>query len=179
MIATRLAWLTLAVLVVAGSSACGDNLTPAVSEAKVAPERAFELGARRVTVIVPAGWDALDQGKQKRFRKGEVEIVLQNLGSATPPLPDLDALINWGLAAVGHDQRRDVKSRRAVTVDGREAVDIETWNRLDHTWPLRMLFVRVDDDLLALHTTRLADDGTVRAFESIRDSLHFAVSTRR
>jgi hypothetical protein len=52
-------------------------------------------------------------------------------------------------------------------------MDIETWNRLDHTWPQRLVFVRVDDDVLALQTTRLADTDTVKAFESIRDSLHF------
>lgn len=189
MTARRLAWPALALLVVAGSSACGDNVTPAASEAKVSPEREFELGGHRVKVAVPAGWDALDQGRQKRFRKGEVEIVLQNLGPSTslgsgprtPPSRDanLEELVDWGLAAVGHNERRDVKSRRAITIDGREAMDVETWQRLDHSWPLRMLFVRVDDDLLALHTTRLADDGTVKAFESIRDSLHFAVSTRR
>ncbi len=51
---------------------------------------------------MPAGWEALDQGKQKRFRKGEFEIVLQNLGPRTPPPRDLDELIDWGLAEVGH-----------------------------------------------------------------------------
>ena len=148
----------------------------------------FEFGALRVQVIVPAGWEALDQGKQKHFRKGELEIVLQSLGPTTPRRPAasppreltasegaayLDALIEWGLQAVGHDRRREVRSRRPVTLDGREAIDIETWNRLDHTNPQRIFFVREADDLLALHTTGMARQDTLAAFAAIRDSLHF------
>jgi len=44
------------------SSACArENAKAALKE--------FEFGPRRVQVAVPAGWEALDQGKQKRFRK--------------------------------------------------------------------------------------------------------------
>ena len=156
--------------VVAASSACvRDNATPAAT-------KEFELGAHRVQVTVPTGWDALDQGKQKRFRKGEFEIVLQNLGSRTPPPRDEDELVDWGLAEVGQDQRREVKSRRVVTLDGREAIDIETWNRLDHTNPQRIFFVKDDSDLLALHTAGMAFEDSLAAFAAIRDSLHFAKS---
>lgn len=165
--------LTIAVILVASSGCARENATPAP-----AGGRELEFGARRVQVTVPAGWEALDQGRQKRFRKGEFEIVLENLGPPTPPPRDPDALLDWGLAAVGHDQRREVKSRRAVTIDGREAVDIETWNRLDHTNPRRIVFVRDEDDLLALHTPRMVFADSLAAFEAIRDSLHF-VSARR
>jgi hypothetical protein len=103
----------------------------------------FELGAHRVQVTVPAAGKRSIRASRSAFRKGEFEIVLQNLGPATPPPRDPDALIDWGLAAVeagvGHDQRREVRWRRKVTIDGREAVDIETWNRLDHTNPQRNL----------------------------------------
>jgi hypothetical protein len=159
--------LMLALL--AGSACARSSAPPAPKE--------FELGAHRVQVIVPAGWEALDQGKQKRFRKGEFEIVLQNVGSPKPPPRDLDELVDWGLvqlgAGVGHDQRRELKSRRTVMLDGREAVDIETWNRLDHTNPQRIFFVDDDGELLALHTERMAFEDTLAAFDAIRDSLHF------
>ena len=130
----------------------------------------FELGRHRVQVSAPAGWEVLDQGAQKRFRKGESEIVLQNLGKTA-----------WddGLASLQDNQRREVKSRTAMTIDTHEAMDVETWNRLDHTWPQRLLLVRADDDLLALQTTRMADADTLSAFESIRDSLHLTSSVRR
>ena len=162
--------LAVLLLVAAVASACTrENPKPAPKE--------FELGAHRVQVTVPPGWEALDQGKQKRFRKGELEIVLQNLGPATPPPLDPDALIDWGLAAVdagvGHDQRREVRWRRKVTIDGREAVDIETWNRLDHTNPQRIFFVSEDGDLLVLQTVGMALGDSQAAFEAIRNSLHF------
>jgi hypothetical protein len=179
MIATRhtvtdMTRLSLGVLLLALPACARDVPNPVPYE--------FEFGAHRVEVTAPAGWEALDQGKQKRIRKGEQEIVLQNLGPATPPPRDLDELMEWGLAAVdaevGHDQRREVKSRRTVTIDGRDAVDVETWNRLDHTNPQRILFVRNDGDLLALHTAGMALDDTLAAFDAIRGSLHF-VSGRR
>ncbi len=132
-------------------------------------------------VTVPTGWEALDQGKQKRFRKGESEIVLEDLGPATPPARDPDALIDWGLAevgaGVGHDQRREVKSRRTFTLDGREAVDIETWNRLDHTNPQRLLLVNDDGELLALHTEGMAFEDSLAAFEAILASIKFPSQT--
>ena len=161
-------------LVSVWSACAGTTTTPAPKE--------FELGAHRVQVTVPAGWEALDQGKQKRFRKGEFEIVLQNLGTRTPPPRDLDELIEWGLAAVGadvgRDRRHELKSRRTVMLEGREAVDIETWQRLDHTNPQRIFFVDDDGELLALHTERMALADSLAAFNTIRDSLHF-MSARR
>ena len=161
-------------LALAAASACAQETPPPIP-------KELELGAHRVQVMLPTGWEALDQGNQKRFRRGEFEIVLQFLGPATPPPRDLDALFDWGLAAVGQavgrDQRREEKSRRAVTLDGREAVDIETWQRLDHTNPQRIFFVKDEGDLLALHTVGMAFKDSLAAFDALRDSLHF-VSAR-
>ena len=172
----RMTELVLAlVLMMAASWSCARE--------KAAPvPKQFDLGSHRVQVIVPVGWEALDQGRQKRFRKGEFHIVLQNLGPPTPPHRDLDALHDWGLAEVGaeigHDDRREMKSRRAVTVDGREAFDIEIWNRLDHTNPQRIFLVIDDGDLLALHTERMAFEDSMAAFDAIRASFHFANAPR-
>ena len=168
----RWTWLTLALILMAfASSSCArEKAAPAPKE--------LELGTRRVQVSVPAGWETLDQGRQKRFRKGEFEIVLQNLGPRVPPARDLDQLVDWGLAAVGHNERRDMKSRREVTVDGREAIDIETWNRLDHTNPQRIFFVIDDGEVIALHTERMALEDSLAAFDALRDSLHVMSAQR-
>ena len=153
----------LLIVTVAAASACAPREAPAV-------QKELELGPHRLQVSAPAGWDVLDQGAQKRFRKGEADIVLQNLGK-----------VDWepALASLQDDRRREVKSRRTLTIDNHDAIDIETWNRLDHSWPQRLLFIRADDDLLAIHTTRMADADTVKAFESIRESLHLPASVRR
>ena len=157
-------------LLVAAPACTGGNATPAPKE--------LVFGAHRVQVTVPTGWEALDLGTQKRFRKGEFEIVLQNLGPRTPPPRDLDELIDWGLAQVGHNQRREEKSRRAVMLDGREGMDVETWHRLDHSNPQRIFFVEDDGDLLALHTVGMAFEDSLAAFGVIRDSLHFVSALR-
>jgi len=217
--------------------------------------RTFELGPHRGQLRVPAGWAALDHGRQWRLRKGEAELVLQDLGAAGPsgirreverardlwrvghveearwrlrnvsvprelfptavereafwsawsaflgdrttvvpyalvdpvfsdvlarvealPPPDLPALADAGLKALGHDQRRDVKSRQALKVGGRDALDVETWNRLSHANPQRFLFIAHDGYLLTLYTARQADAEALTAFVSVRDSLHFAVA---
>ena len=162
MIARRTAWL--AVAAVALSAACGAD-TPVLAL------RELDLGPHHIQVSVPEGWEFLDQGAQKRFRKGESEVVMENLGKA-----DLEAS---ALKMIGDDERREVKVRRPLTIDGHQAVAIETWSRLDHTWPERLLFVGVDDDVIALHTERLVDDSVAKAFESIQGSLHFGASVRR
>ena len=162
--------LRVLAVVLATASSCAREQPKPVS-------REFELGAHRVQLTVPTGWESLDQGKQKRFRKGELEIVLQNLGPATPPPRDPVALGDWVLAeldaGVGHDQRREVRWRRTMTIDGRDAMDIETWNRLDHTTPQRVFFVADDGDLLALETVGMAFADSMAAFEAIRNSIHF------
>jgi hypothetical protein len=232
--------------VVATSSAC------ARLDAPPAIQKEFEFGSRRVTMMAPGGWDVLDQGRQKRFRNGESEVVLEVIGPvsaagvrheverardlwkagrvdesqlriknlrtppelfaaateassynrtratlallpdsspfdraepafegllaaiAVMPLRDLASLVDSGLRDVDQDERRrEVKSRERRTIDGREAMDIQTWSRLDHTFPQRLLFIYDDGDLLVLHTPRLADEQTASAFEAIRDSFHF------
>ena len=237
--------LIAAALVIA--SACGNR----DARAGLAADKEFEFAAHRVRAAVPGNWSVLDQGRQKRLRNGESEIVLENLGPADPdgvrreverardlwkagqsgeaqlalnnlhapaelfptaednrayqvvrarlavyreerpfetvaadfvellgrvselPARTADQLAEWGLTQLGHDQRRDVKSRRTLTVDGHDAVEIETWSRLDHTYPQRFLFVADSGDLLALHTPREADAASAKVFESVSDSLHF------
>lgn len=165
MVASDFRIWALAFTLAAASACSGDKTSSTPKE--------FDLGAHPVQAIVPAGWEALDQGRQKRFRKGEFEIVLQNLGSPKSPPRTLDEFIDWGLTEVGHNERREVKSRRTIMLDGREAVNVETWNRLDHTNPQRFFFVDDEGELLALHTERMAFSDSLAAFDAIRDSLHF------
>ena len=240
--------VVLAAILIVAPSCARHDAPPEAPRAR----RSFELGAHSVQVDVPPDWDVLDQGSQKRFRKGELELVLQDLGPATPqgvqreverarelwqadragearlrlsntrlppdlfptaatrqafqsawhavvqsagaapfdevepafdemlirlaavPPRDLGEIADEGLAALGHDQRRDVKSRRAMTLDARDAVDLETWNRLSHTNPQRFIFLVNEGDLLVLYTSREGGAELVQAFASIRDSLHFA-----
>ena len=103
-------------------------------------------------VIVRDGWEFIDQGQQKKFRKGEFEIVLRNLGSVKSESRDPDGLIDWALTEIDYDRNRRN--------------------------PHRYLFVRDAEEVLALHTTRMAFADTLQAFDAIRQSVHF-VSERR
>jgi hypothetical protein len=136
-------------------------------------EKRLDFGAHRLQVVVPAGWEALDQGRQKRFRKGERQIVLQNLGAPTPPARDLNELIEWGLASVGSNERREIKTRQITAIDGRAAVDIETWSRLDHSYPQKITFVKDGDEVFAVTTEGMAFEDSLTAFDVIRSSIHF------
>ncbi len=98
-------------------------------------------------------------------------VILANID--VMPARPLPLLVDAGLAELGHDQRRDVKARRPMTVDGHEALDVETWNRLSHQNPERLMFVENDGYLLVLRTGQSADRETVRAFESVLDRLQF------
>jgi hypothetical protein len=48
------------------------------------PARAFQIGKHRIEVMVPAGWQALDQGRQLVFRNGETTLIFTDLGAVRP-----------------------------------------------------------------------------------------------
>ncbi len=44
----------------------------------------LEIGAHRGTLVVPPGWNVVNQGEKWEVRKGEASIVLHDLGPASP-----------------------------------------------------------------------------------------------
>lgn len=48
------------------------------------PARTFQVGVHRIEVMVPAGWQALDQGRQLTFRNGETTLIFIDLGAVRP-----------------------------------------------------------------------------------------------
>jgi len=45
--------------------------------------RALEVGRHRLQLVVPAGWEHLDHGREHLFRRGDNELSLADLGVAT------------------------------------------------------------------------------------------------
>lgn len=43
-----------------------------------------EVGRHRLKLVPPRGWEHLDHGRQQLFRNGEAELLLEDLGPATP-----------------------------------------------------------------------------------------------
>jgi hypothetical protein len=72
----RVAWLRLATLaLVAGCAPLGCGRPFA---------RNLEVGAHRVRMVPPVGWEVLEHGRQDYFRIGETQLSLTDLGPATP-----------------------------------------------------------------------------------------------
>jgi hypothetical protein len=140
----------------------------------------MDFGAYRLQFFVPEGWELIDHGKQKRFRRGEFEIVLERLD----PQPDKPGVsgdpADRALAAIDHDdKRREVKSKNVTTLDGREALEIETWYRLDHSNPHKLVVFVYGKDLFVLSTVRYATGEMLKAFDAIRGSFHFVTDPRQ
>ncbi|HEU4887101.1 MAG TPA: hypothetical protein VFV49_04380 [Thermoanaerobaculia bacterium] len=90
---------------------------------------------------------------------------------ATQPAP-LNRIVDDALPRLGHDQRREVKSREATEVAGREVMVVETWMTLTHADP-RCLLVAVNAGrVLALRCDRCEGEA-FDAFERLAASLQF------
>lgn len=90
--------------------------------------------------------------------------------------------LNWivddALPRLGHDQRREVKSRQPTEVNGREVMVVETWMSLTHGDP-RCLLVAVNAGrVLALRCDRCEGEA-FDAFERLAASLQFPSAAPR
>jgi hypothetical protein len=192
--------------------------------------------------MVPAGWQALDQGRQLVFRNGESTLIFNDLGAVRPegfrdtaaaaqelwrsgrddeartrlreleqrtvlPVPSaprgtayadvaldfdrlfaaieemkpapIDKIVDDALPRLGHDQfRREVKSRQATRVDGREAMEVETWMTLTHSDPRCLLLIVNEGRALAVRCDR-CDGDMAKIFDDVTVSLHFAAESRK
>jgi len=120
-------------------------------------------------------------------------------GLETSPAPSFAAVVDWAVpqfdglrhtqgrhtsggnyegqrydALAGrHDaRRRDIVSTTTRTVNGREAIEIETRENLTHTGRRRMTFVAHGDRVLVIASTP-AEGRSFAAYEGVRDSLVF------
>jgi len=78
---------------------------------------------------------------------------------------------NDELAGRPDAQRRDIVWRKTVSVDGRDAEEIETWGNLTHALPRRMLFVVSDEHLIVITSEIGGGEHSLHAYETIRPSV--------
>jgi hypothetical protein len=67
---------------------------------------------------------------------------------------EFEDLVDRALVQLGHDQRRDIASRKRVTLEGREFLVVDTWDRLSHDYRRRHAFVINQGHLLVVWTKR-------------------------
>lgn len=95
-----------------------------------APAVTLAVGAHRVRLVPPRGWEHLDHGRAQLFRNGETELRLEDLGAATPHAlaGDIRAARATWLAG----RRRDALARMRA-LDG-PALAFLAWQRRADFW---------------------------------------------
>ena len=73
-------------------------------------------------------------------------------------------------------EQRDEASRTRLTVGGKDAVLVETWDRLSHNWPRRFLFVWSGQDFVVLYTMAGTVEEAEPVFKAFAASFAFADS---
>jgi len=124
-----------------------------------------------------AAWSEVsDESADPRSVDAGFEHILANAAALKSADPETiaDAL----LESEDRDQRREVATRRRRTVDGREAVVLDTWQRSTHTSRERLAFVFDDGAVIAVRTQPSAFAVTAFAsravaFEQVLLSLRF------
>ena len=114
-----------------------------------------------------------------RFRTGqstaEVEASFDTLLAEVDRLstPDLMSLATASLAGFDHGPRRDVEREELRNVDGRQAGQVITWQRLTHDHRRWHLWIVNRGHLLVIRTTLGRDRVLGPAFETVVGSLRF------
>jgi hypothetical protein len=139
------------------------------------PDEAFETKEQR-----EAYWSAWHQvsAAPEDVRLGEVEVAFDTLLARTAALSgsDFDTTVRWGLAKIEDEKRRAVGQRRPLSIGGRQAVVLDTWERTSHGYPKRVAMVWNEGRLLSLVTDRGLFEETGPVFDSTLASLSFAAT---
>jgi hypothetical protein len=97
---------------------------------------------------------------------------------ATKPA-SIESIVDDALPRLGHDEsRREVKSRQTTSVDGREAMSVETWMTLTHSDRRCLLLIVNAGRALAIRCDR-CEGAAADAFQDVTVSLHFADASRK
>lgn len=148
-------WLiALTIFLVAG---CGTDTSDRVD---------LRVGEHSISVAIPDGWEHLDYGEHHLLRKELAAIAIREIGGG----PDS------GPGRLGENEQRDVASRTEIQVGGRNAVVIDTWDRLSHQWRKRFCFFRAGEPLIAIFTMHGEFEAMEPAFEALLASVVIADS---
>ncbi len=138
--------------------------------------QAIQVGAHRVRLLTPAGWEHLDHGRWQIFRRGEMQITLADFGPAVldslAPRADSAAFVlERVLDSSDPSRRREIKRQAHRMVDGVDWLEVETWDRVSHL-SVRKLAVADDaGELLLLRMERGSAAVMAEAYETILSSI--------
>ena len=124
-------------------------------------------------------WSAIDRsldlcrtGRSTADVEASLDAILAEADRRSEP--DLSSLASASLAAFDHGPRRDIEREERRVLDGREARQIVTWQRLTHDHRRWHLCVVDRGHLLVIRTTSGSDAALGPAFDTVVRSLTFA-----
>jgi hypothetical protein len=136
----------------------------------------LEVGAHRISVIRPRGFEVVAQDAGHLFRNGPVLVELEDLGQPGDALEDgapPEAWEPWAMSWLETSEQRAVARRGTLEVQGRTAHVVETWDSLTHELRRRFAFVVDRGSLLVLHTRGGDFERSSAAFDRMLGSLEF------
>ena len=139
---------------------CGDQPQPTP----------LQVGTHRISVVLPEGWEHLDYGDEHQLRREFARISLVDMGRSGG---DIEVGADRALRNLREDERREEATREYRRIDGREAVTVDTWDRVSHEHRKRFLIVVNDRSLLVLHTPQGQFETMAETFAGLAASLAF------
>ena len=127
---------------------------------------------------VENSWRQLTQ-QQERARPKDINQAYEQVLSMLyqQPKSDLAAVAEMLLQLEDRSGQREVARQSELSIDGRKAVLIETWDRLSHSMQQPNLFVRNEGNILRLSVRLGSYDSVAEPFDQIARSLSFSTAT--
>lgn len=104
------------------------------------------------------------------IERAYTEILVQ---IASLPKRDIETLAIEALAEYEPLDRRTIAAQRAMIIDQRSALLIDTWDRLNHIQPMRYIFVLNEGNLLVVRTGLGTFSDIEPTYENLVASLRF------
>jgi hypothetical protein len=133
----------------------------------------LQVGPHRISVLLPDGWEHIDYGDTHQLRRELARISVEDLGWLDG---DIDTAADSALVLLREDERRGEASRHHWQIDGRDAVTVDTWDRLSHEYRKRFVFVNNERSLLAISMMPGQLEAMEEAFDTLTASLSFVDS---
>jgi hypothetical protein len=92
---------------------------------------------------------------------------------ATLPAQDLSLLAKTILADIEPMDRREIATEQPIVVDGRRALRFDTWDRRNHTWRRRSVYIENDGRILVVRMGLGQFENLDAAFDRVVESVRF------
>lgn len=143
--------------------------------------RDFQIGAHRVRVVPPRGWEVIEHGRQHLFRNGESQVsltdVLQPAPEDTTREQSSDEKVAFVFGTFSQSDRREIARRDERPVNGRLWTEVHTWNRISHMDPARFAYAEAGRRFLVLATDRGPIEVTGPAFDTLLATIEAETDT--